>query len=117
MSSMSWDDINTQTTDFYQILGVSRDASLEDIKKAYKAKARLLHPDRNRDDQENTKLKFQEIVKAYEVLKDDTKRSVYDQYGEKGLSKSGFSFDVNNLDDLFAAAFGEDSKHSDYEKK
>ncbi|XP_024536460.1 chaperone protein dnaJ GFA2, mitochondrial [Selaginella moellendorffii] len=66
--------------DFYDTLGVSKTASASDIKKAYYALAKKHHPDMNKDDPEADK-KFQEIQQAYEVLKDDQKRSIYDQVG------------------------------------
>lgn len=67
--------------DYYQTLGLSKDASQEDIKKAYRKKARKLHPDLNPDDQA-AKQKFQQINEANEVLSDPEKRKKYDQYGE-----------------------------------
>lgn len=67
--------------DYYKVLGVSKDASAEDIKKAYRKLARKYHPDLNPNDQE-AKRKFQEINEAHEVLSDPEKRKKYDQYGE-----------------------------------
>jgi curved DNA-binding protein len=69
-------------TDYYKILGVSKTASEEDIKKAYRKLARKLHPDLNPNDKEANK-KFQQINEANEVLSDPGKRKKYDQYGEK----------------------------------
>ncbi|KAB5541067.1 hypothetical protein DKX38_014041 [Salix brachista] len=66
--------------DYYDVLGVSKNASASDIKKAYYGLAKKLHPDTNKDDPEAEK-KFQEVSKAYEVLKDDQKREQYDQLG------------------------------------
>ncbi|CAK7330743.1 unnamed protein product [Dovyalis caffra] len=68
------------TKDFYDVLGVSKNASASDIKKAYYGLAKKLHPDTNKEDPEAEK-KFQEVSKAYEVLKDDQKREQYDQLG------------------------------------
>src|SRR4030095_5102528 len=68
-------------TDYYKILGVSKTASEEDIKKAYRKLARKLHPDLNPNDKEAHK-KFQQINEANEVLSDPVKRKKYDQYGE-----------------------------------
>jgi curved DNA-binding protein len=68
-------------TDYYKILGVSKTASEEDIKKAYRKLARKLHPDLNPNDKEAHK-KFQQINEANEVLSDPEKRKKYDQYGE-----------------------------------
>jgi len=72
--------------DFYSVLGVPKDASIEDIKKAYKKLALQWHPDRNVDDQEKATKKFKEIAEAYEILSNDQKRRIYDTYGHEGLS-------------------------------
>lgn len=72
--------------DYYNILGVSKNASLDDIKKAYKKLALKYHPDRNKEEnKEIAQNKFVEINEAYEVLSDDQKRKIYDQFGEEGL--------------------------------
>src|ERR1700709_1783228 len=68
-------------TDYYKTLGISKTASEEDIKKAYRKLARKLHPDLNPNDKEANK-KFQQINEANEVLSDPAKRKKYDQYGE-----------------------------------
>lgn len=70
--------------DFYKILGVKRDASTSQIKKAYRKLAVKYHPDKNPDD-EDAITKFHDINEAYEVLQDDEKRKVYDQHGEEGI--------------------------------
>jgi DnaJ family protein B protein 4 len=75
--------------DYYQILGVQRGATEEEIKKAYKKLALKWHPDRNRENTNEAEAKFKEIAEAYEVLVDKQKREIYDQYGEEGL-KAGF---------------------------
>lgn len=75
--------------DYYKILGISKSASDEEIKKAYKKLALKWHPDRNAKNKEEATRKFKEISEAYEVLSDKDKRSIYDQYGEEGL-KNGF---------------------------
>ncbi len=72
-------------TDFYQILGVSKQATKEELKKAYRKKAIQYHPDKNQGNEDAAK-KFKEISEAYEVLNDDQKRQIYDQYGKEGLS-------------------------------
>ncbi|KAI9169599.1 hypothetical protein LWI28_014694 [Acer negundo] len=70
--------------DYYDILGVSKNATATDIKKAYYGLAKKIHPDTNKEDPEAEK-KFQEVSKAYEVLKDDEKRSMYDQVGHEAF--------------------------------
>lgn len=74
--------------DFYETLGVSRDASPEAIKKAYRQLAKELHPDRNPDDQAAEE-RFKEVSAAYGVLSDDAKKKLYDEFGEVGL-REGF---------------------------
>ncbi|PIL35361.1 transporter [Ganoderma sinense ZZ0214-1] len=71
-------------TDYYKLLGVPRDASEDDIKKAYKKMALKWHPDRNSGSEEASR-KFKEISEAFEVLSDKQKRTIYDQLGEEGL--------------------------------
>lgn len=71
--------------DYYTILGVSRDASGAEIKKAYKKLALKYHPDRNKDDP-SAEAKFKEINEAYQVLGDTQKRSQYDQFGNADFS-------------------------------
>ncbi|KAL1923564.1 uncharacterized protein VTP21DRAFT_8544 [Calcarisporiella thermophila] len=71
--------------DYYQILGVPRDADEDAIKKAYRKQALKWHPDRHKDNQEAAKKKFQDISEAFEVLSDKQKRTIYDQFGEEGL--------------------------------
>lgn len=71
--------------DYYAILGVPRNASEEDLKKAYKKMALKWHPDRNKDNKEAAEEKFKEIAEAYDVLSDTQKRKVFDQFGEEGL--------------------------------
>ncbi|XP_010557785.1 PREDICTED: chaperone protein dnaJ GFA2, mitochondrial-like [Tarenaya hassleriana] len=81
--------------DFYEVLGVSKNATDGEIKKAYYALAKQLHPDMNKDDPEAEK-KFQEVSKAYEVLKDKEKRELYDQVGPEAFEQNaagGFSND------------------------
>lgn len=72
--------------DYYQVLGVQREASADDIKKAYRKLALKWHPDKNPDNKTEAEKKFKELSEAYEVLSDANKRSLYDRYGKEGLS-------------------------------
>ncbi|MCO5552408.1 hypothetical protein L7F22_005919 [Adiantum nelumboides] len=74
--------------DYYEILGLNKGATQMEIKKAYYALAKVHHPDMNKGDTDSEK-KFQEIQKAYEVLKDDEKRAIYDQVGPDGYEQAG----------------------------
>ena len=77
--------------DFYEILGVQKNASDDEIKKSYRKLAMKYHPDRNKDDKESER-KFKEVSAAYEILKDSEKRSAYDQYGHDALPAEGGDF-------------------------
>lgn len=88
--------------DFYNILGISRSASLHDVKKAYRKLAKELHPDKNKDDPSAAQ-KFQDLGAAYEVLSDEEKRKKYDRCGEECLQKDGM---MDNMDP-FASFFGD----------
>ena len=94
--------------DFYELLGVSRNATPEDLKKAYRKKARELHPDARPDDAESEAL-FKEVARAYETLSDPDSRARYDRFGESGSaagSGDGFGGGGGGLGDLFDAFFG-----------
>ncbi len=91
--------------DYYEILGVAKDADPQVIKKAYRKKALQFHPDRNPDNPE-AEAQFKECSEAYEVLSDEQKRGVYDQYGHEGLKGRGFEPNFTDMGDIFSA-FGE----------
>ncbi len=76
-------------SDYYDILGVSKGASAEEIKKAYRKQALEWHPDRHRDDKEAAERRFKEINEAYQVLSDPQKKSAYDQFGHEAFSPGG----------------------------
>lgn len=90
--------------DYYEILGVSKTASAEEIKKAYRKKAIEFHPDKNPGDKVSEE-KFKEAAEAYEVLSDDQKRQRYDQYGHAGVGGAaggGFGGGSMNMEDIFS---------------
>ena len=104
--------------DYYEVLGVDKSASDEDIKKAFRKQARLYHPDLHPDDKE-AEAKFKEINEAYEVLSDPSKKQKYDQFGFAGVDPNygagqggfgggfggGFDGDID-LGDIFSTIFG-----------
>ena len=92
------------TTDYYQVLGVSRDASDSDIKKAYRKLAIQYHPDKNPGDSEAEE-KFKEISAAFDILKDPEKRAKYDQFGHDAF-RGGYSSSGVDPFDLFKDVFG-----------
>src|SRR5437667_6546607 len=107
--------------DYYTVLGLNRDASEEDIKKAYRKLAMKFHPDRNPDDK-TTEEKFKEAKEAYEVLTDARKRAAYDQFGHAGVDPSmgfgaagargfggpeGFGGFADAFGDIFGGIFGQ----------
>jgi len=90
--------------DYYEVLGVARDADETTIKKSFRRLARDLHPDVS--DHPEAELRFREITEAYEVLSSSERRALYDRYGHAGLRSGGFSptqFDMGNLGDIFAS--------------
>jgi DnaJ family protein A protein 2 len=96
-------------TEFYERLGVTPDAKLDDIKKAYKKMAIKYHPDKNPNNPE-AEHKFKEVSEAYEVLSDENKRQMYDKYGKEGLKEGGFG--AHSASDIFEQFFGGGGFHS-----
>jgi len=102
--------------DYYEILGVAKNASPDEIKKAYRKLAMQYHPDRNPNNKE-AEAKFKEATEAYEVLKDDQKKGAYDQYGHQAFSQGGGGrggqghgsegFDFNDIFSNFSDIFGD----------
>lgn len=90
--------------DYYEVLGVAKSASAEEIKSAYRKLAMKYHPDRNPDDA-NAETLFKEAAQAYDVLSDPNKRARYDQYGEAGLGGQPYG-NYTNVNDIFSA-FGD----------
>ncbi|KAM9200387.1 dnaJ homolog subfamily B member 6 isoform 4-T5 [Mergus octosetaceus] len=103
--------------DYYEVLGVQKHASPEDIKKAYRKLALKWHPDKNPDNKEEAERQFKQVAEAYEVLSDAKKRDIYDRYGKEGLINGGgggshhdnpfeFGFTFRNPEDVFREFFG-----------
>jgi len=92
---------------YYKILGVERNATQEQIKKAYRKLAMKWHPDRNCENKKEAETQFKEIGEAYSILSDNKKRKIYDQYGEDGINHQFSSF--GNAHDIFKQFFGENN--------
>ena len=107
--------------DYYEVLGIAKNATDEEIKKAYRKLAKKYHPDANPDNKQEAEAKFKEVNEAYEVLSDSQKRQMYDQFGHDGpqgfgsgnngyysYSSSGFDgfSDFGDLGDIFSSFFG-----------
>ncbi len=99
--------------DYYEVLGVEKGASGDEIKKAYRKLAKKYHPDLNPNDKEGAEAKFKEATEAYEVLSDDNKRRQYDQFGHAafdqtagGYGGGGAGFDGFDMGDIFSSFFG-----------
>ena len=102
--------------DYYEVLGIGRNASKEEIRKAYRKLAMQYHPDRNPDDQ-TAEAKFKEAAEAYEVLNNDEKKARYDRFGHDGV-KSGFGSqgftDINDIFSHFSDIFSGGSIFDDF---
>eukprot|EP00127_Corallochytrium_limacisporum_P004667 Clim_evm21s172 gene=Clim_evmTU21s172 len=104
--------------DFYDVLGITRSSTADDVKKAYKKQALRWHPDKNPMDKESAEVMFRMVSEAYEVLSDEKKRTLYDRYGMEGVRKGGAEaeddgfyhegFHFHNPMELFASIFGND---------
>ena len=98
--------------DYYELLGVDRGASDDEIKKAYRKLARKYHPDLNPDDKEAAEEKFKNVSEAYEVLMDKDKRARYDQFGHEGVNQNGSGFQwsdfthYSDIEDIFGGLGG-----------
>jgi molecular chaperone DnaJ len=94
--------------DYYEVLGVSKSATGDEIKKAYRRLAMKFHPDRNKDGGEEVEKKFKEAKEAYEVLKDADKRATYDRFGHDGLKAgAGGAGGAEGFGDIFGDVFGD----------
>lgn len=111
---MSTDEQRMAGPDYYAVLGVPRGASKDDVKRAYRRLAKKYHPDLNKDDPKAAEEKFKEVSEAYEVLADDEKRRIYDQFGADGLKQQvwgGQGFDWSrfthaaDVEDIFGRDF------------
>lgn len=109
--------------DYYQILGVSKNADENELKKAYRKQAMKWHPDKNQDNKATAEAKFKDISEAFEVLSDPQKREIYDRFGEEGLkngmgggASSGFrsGFTPSSADDIFRSFFGNEDGFSSF---
>lgn len=106
--------------DYYEVLGVNKNSTDEEIKKAYRKLARQYHPDLNRDDPKTAEAKMKEINEAYDVLKDKDKRAQYDQFGHAAFSGAGYgqsgTYSNINMEDIFngMGGFGFEDIFSDF---
>jgi molecular chaperone DnaJ len=97
--------------DYYEVLGVTKTASIEEIKASYRKSALLWHPDRNPENKEEAEVRFRESTEAYSVLSDSQKRQIYDSYGHDGLRNSAAPTDFSgsifqDFHDIFGDFFG-----------
>ncbi|XP_067864291.1 dnaJ homolog subfamily B member 6b isoform X2 [Heptranchias perlo] len=110
--------------EYYQVLGVPKNASPDEIKKSYRKLALKWHPDKNPDNKEEAESKFKQLSEAYEVLSDSSKRDIYDRYGKDGLTNTGggghygegydLGFTFRNPEDVFREFFGGRDPFADF---
>ncbi|RHY94986.1 hypothetical protein DYB37_000371 [Aphanomyces astaci] len=110
--------------DYYEILGIVRGATDQDIKKAYRKLAMKWHPDKNKSNRDEAQAKFHEISEAYDVLSDPAKRATFDQYGYEGLHngvpnadgdvREGYQFQDRQGEEIFNKFFGTNNPFSDF---
>ena len=99
--------------DYYKLLGVKRNASKAEIRRAFKKLSLKYHPDKNKDNPEKAKAKFVKIANAYEVLSDDKLRKIYDEHGEEGVKQhqQGGGQHGGNFQDIFDFFFKRSGMH------
>ena len=100
--------MTTTKRDYYEVLGVGRDVTEDDLRKSFRKKAFDYHPDRNKEP--DAEAKFKECAEAYEVLRDGEKRAKYDRFGHAGPNGAGVGFEgfggFSDIGDIFDAFFG-----------
>ena len=107
--------MTTSKRDYYEVLGVPRDATQEDLKKAFRKQALKFHPDRNKESDAGER--FKEVNEAYQVLSDPQRKAQYDQFGHAGVNgQQGQGFDgfegFGGFGDIFDSFFGGSSRQT-----
>src|SRR5438105_14646295 len=104
--------VSNAKRDYYDVLGVAKTATPDEIKSAFRTLAKKWHPDRNPDNKTESEEKFKEIAEAYAVLSDEEKRQRYDQFGHAGLSGAGAQdFHGVSVEDILNQFFGGRASH------
>jgi len=103
----------SEKRDFYEVLGINRSASADEVKKAYRKLARQYHPDANPDNREEAREKFKEVSEAYDILSDTEKRKLYDQFGHAGVDRQYGGFKPNDFYRRHRTDFEGDSAFGD----
>ncbi len=98
----------SQKADYYDTLGIKREATPDEIKAAFRSLAKKWHPDRNPDNKVEAEEKFKDVAEAYSVLSDEDKRHRYDQFGHAGVSGGGGGQDFHgvSVEDILSQFFG-----------